>query len=189
MAKRINYQLTDEALQQVEAGIAHDPRAEVVRRATAIRLLHEGHKPDAVGKLLSASRASVQNWHQRWRKGGLEGLANEPIPGRRPKADQSYKQALENALTSDPHALGYRFSVWTVEHLTSHLEAETGIHLSVGRLAIWLKRWGYVYRQPKTDLTHKQEPAVREQIQQWLHELKKQPSMGLVASSLWTKQP
>jgi hypothetical protein len=58
MAKRINYQLTDEALKQVEASIAHDPRAEVVRRATAIRLLHEGYKPEAVGKLLSASRAS-----------------------------------------------------------------------------------------------------------------------------------
>jgi transposase len=189
MAKRINYQLTDEALKQVEAGIAHDPRAEVVRRATAIRLLHEGHKPEAVGKLLAASRASVQNWHQRWRKGGLEGLANEPIPGRRPKATQSYQQALESALNSDPHTLGYSFSVWTVEQLTSHLHAETGIHLSVGRLAIWLKRWGYVYRQPKTDLAHKQDPVVREQIQQWLDELKKQPSTGLVASSLWTKQP
>lgn len=189
MTKRIDYQLTDEQVQQVERGIAHDPRPEVVRRATAIYLLHQGHKPEAVGQMLSASRASVQNWHQRWRSGGLERLANEPIPGRRPKADATYRQVLESTLDSDPHSLGYSFSVWTLERLVAHLEGETGIRLSVGRLTMWLKRWGYVYRQPKTDLAHRQDPAAREQVQQWLDELKKQPNMGLVASSLWTKQP
>jgi transposase len=189
MAKRINYQLTDEQVQQVERAIAHDPRAEVVRRATAIHLLHQGQKPEAVGQMLAASRASVQNWHQRWRAGGLEGLANDPIPGRRPKADASYRQVLETTLDSDPHSLGYAFSVWTLERLAAHLERATGIRLSEGRLTIWLKRWGYVYRQPKTDLAHQQDPLAREQVQQWLDELKKQPSKGLVASSLWTKQP
>lgn len=189
MAKRINYQLTDEQVQQVEWAIAHDPRPEVVRRATAIRLLHQGHKPEAVASMVSASRASVQNWHQRWRIGGLDGLANESIPGRRPKADASYQQVLETTLDSDPHTLGYGFSVWTVERLSAHMERETGVRLSVARLGIWLKRWGYGYRQPKTDLAHKQDPAVREQVQEWLDELKKQPSRELAASSLWTKQP
>lgn len=189
MAKRINYQLTDKQMQQVERAIAHDPRAEVVRRATAIRLLHYGHKPIEVAQMLATSRASVNNWHQRWREGGIEGLVNEPIPGRRPKADATYQQVLETTLASDPHTLGYEFSVWTIERLVQHMERETGIRLSVGRLGAWLKRWGYVYRQPKTDLAHKQDPAVRQQVQQWLDELKKQPNTGLAASSLWTKQP
>jgi len=189
MAKRINYQLSDEQMQQVERAIAHDPRPEVVRRATAIRLLDEGHKPQAVADMLATSRASVNNWHQRWREGGIEGLANEPIPGRRPKADANYRQVLEAALDSDPHSLGYEFSVWTVERLATHMERETGIGLSVGRLNEWLNRWGYVYRQPKTDLAHKQDPAAREQVRAWLDELKKQPNTALAAFSLWTKQP
>jgi len=189
MAKRINYQLTAEQMQQVERAIAHDPRPEVVRRATAIRLLHQGHKPEAVANMVAVSRASVQNWHQRWRAGGLEALANEPIPGRRPKADATYQQVLEATLESDPHTLGYAFSGWTVERLAAHLQGETGIRLSAGRLALWLKRWGYGYRQPKTDLAHKHDPAAREQVQQWLDELKKQPRRGLATSSLWTKQP
>lgn len=189
MAKRINYQLTDEQMQQVERAIAHDPRAEVVRRATAVRLLHYGHKPMEVAQMLATSRASVNNWHQRWREGGINGLANEPIPGRRPKADATYRQVLEATLESDPHTLGYAFSVWTIERLAQHLERETGIGLSVGRLNEWLRRWDYVYRQPKTDLAHKQDPAVREQVQTWLDELKKQPNTGLAAFSLWTKQP
>jgi transposase len=189
MATRINYQLTDEHMQQVERAIAHDPRAEVVRRATAIRLLHYGHKPQAVADMLATSRASVNNWHQRWRENGIAGLANQPIPGRRPKADTNYRQVLESILEHDPHSFGYEFSVWTLERLAAHLEGETGIHLSAGRLNEWLNRWGYVYRQPKTDLAHKQDPAVREQVQAWLDELKKQPNTELAAFSLWMKQP
>ena len=50
-----------QGLQQVEHAIAHDPRAEVVRRATAIRLLHQGHTPQAVGEMLAASRASAHS--------------------------------------------------------------------------------------------------------------------------------
>ncbi len=189
MAKRINYQLTDEQMQPIEQAIRHDPRPEVVRRATAMRLLHQGHKPEAVATMLAVSRASVNNWHQTWRERGIDGLANDPIPGRPPKANATYRQVVETTLESDPHTLGYEFSVWTIERLAQHLERETGIGLSVGRVGEWLKRWGYAYRQPKTDLTHKQDPAVREQVQTWLDELKKQPNMGLAASSLWTKQP
>jgi transposase len=185
MAKRINYQLTDEQMEQLEQAIRHDPRPEVVRRATAVRLLHQGHKPEAVASMLAVSRASVQNWHCRWRADGLGGLVNAPIPGRPAKANATYQQALER----DPHSLGYAFSVWTIERLAQHLETETGVRLSEGRLGAWLKRWGYGYRQPKTELAHKQDPAVRQQVQQWLDELKKQPNRGLAASSLWTKRP
>jgi transposase len=189
MPKQINYSLTESELSQLERAIAHDPRAEVVRRATAIRLLHQGHKALQVAAMVSASRASVQNWHHLWRMGGLEALANKPIPGRKPKANGTYQEALVRTLESDPHELGYAFSVWTLERLCQHLEQETGIGLSVARLAEWMARWGYVYRRPKTQLIHKQDASAREQVQTWLDELKKQPSKGIVGSSLWMKPP
>lgn len=189
MPKRIDYTLTDEQLQQVERAIAHDPRAEVVRRATAIRLLHHGHTPESAGQWVAASRASVQNWHRRWREGGLDALANQPPPGRPPKATPTYREVLEQTLDTDPHALGYAFSVWTLERLAQHLERATGIRLSAGRLALWLERWGYVYRQPKTDLKHKQDAEARATMHVWLDEAKKQPNSGLAAFSLWTKPP
>ena len=189
MPKQINYTLTESELSQLERAISHDLRAEVVRRATAIRLLHQGYKAPAVAEMVSASRASVQNWHKSWRMGGVEALANKPIPGRKPKANETYQEALARVLESDPHELGYGFSVWTLERLSQHLEQETGIGLSIARLAEWMSRWGYVYRRPKTDLGHKQDAAVRQQVQMWLDELKKQPSKGFVGSSLWMKPP
>ena len=189
MPKRINYQLRDEELKLLESAMAHDPRSEVVRRATAIRLLHQGHKPEKVGEMLSASRASVQNWHQRWREGGLEALANRPILGRPPKASQTYRELLEATLETDPHDLGYSFSIWTLERLVAHLERETGIALSVGRLNEWLERWGYVYRKPKKDLKHKQDAQVRQEVQAWLDELKKESAAKPAVYSIWTKRP
>jgi transposase len=189
MPKQIKYSLTDEEINEIERAIKHDPRAEVVRRATAIRLFHQGYSAVEIAEMVSASRASVQNWHQRWREGGIEGLANKPIPGRKPKANTTYRETLDRVLDTDPHELGYAFSIWTIQRLSQHLEQETGIALSVGRLATWMERWDYVYRQPKHDLTHKQDADVRQQVQQWLDELKKQPKTEPVGSSLWTKPP
>jgi transposase len=188
MPKKLNYTLTEEQSKQIENAIAHDPRSEVVRRATAIRLLHQGYSHSETANMVAACRTSVQSWYHRWQAGGIEGLANEPIPGRRPKANGTYEEVLAQALESDPHSYGYPFSVWTVDRLAAHMEQQTGIRLSVGRLGVWLKRWGYVYRQPKADLTHKQDQTVREQVQLWLEELKKQPKTALVDFSLWTKQ-
>lgn len=189
MPKRINYTLTDEQLEAIEQTIKHDPRAEVVHRATAVRLFHQGYPAVDIASMLSVSRASVQNWHQRWREGGIEGLADKPIPGRNPKANQTYRELLDKAVLTDPHELGYAFSVWTLQRLSQHLEQQTGIALSSGRLAEWMNRWGYVYRRPKQDLSHKQDPDVRQQVQAWLDALKKQPNTGIAGSSLWTKQP
>ena len=189
MPKKIDYTLTKEQWDEIERAMKHDPRAEVVRRATAIRLLHQGHIPENVGEKLSASKASVQNWYKRWLKEGIEGLANKPIPGRKPKANVTYQEALDKTLATDPHELGYAFSVWTLDRLSQHLEQETGISLSVARLAKWMSRWGYVYRRPKQDLSHKQDADVRQEVQAWLDELKKQPKTEPVSSSLWTKLP
>ena len=189
MPKQIKYTLTEDEGNEIERAIKHDPRAEVVRRATAIRMFHQGYTAVEIAEMVSASRASVQNWHQRWRAGGVEALANKPIPGRKPKANASYRETLDQVLETDPHELGYAFSIWTLDRLSQHLEKATGIGLSVGRLAEWMDRWGYVYRQPKHDLTHQQDADVRQQVQVWLDELKKQPKMETVGSSLWTKPP
>lgn len=189
MSRKHRYEFTNEQVHEIERAIAHDPRPEVVRRATAMKLLHLGHPAQEVAQMVSAARASVNNWYRRWHENGIAGLANQPIPGRQPKATSTYRESLEAALASDPHDHGYPFSVWTLERLSQHLTKETGIQLSIVRLRQWMVRWGYVYRRPKADLGHKQEPEVREQVAAWLEELKKQPNRELASYSLWTKQP
>jgi transposase len=189
MPKQLNFRLDEQELKQVEQAMKHDARAEVRQRATALRLLHRGQKPNEVAALLAVSGASVYSWMRRWETEGLEGLGNRPKqPGRR-KVTTAYCEALEQALATEPAAFGYGFAVWTLERLRDHLSRETGISLTVQWLSVLLDDLGYVYRRPKHDLTHLQNANAKQQALELLDELKKGTTTMLSNSSLWTKLP
>jgi transposase len=188
MPKQINYQLTEEQLAVVRQAMKHDKRAEVRHRATALHLLHQGMKPQAVADTLAVSLGSIHKWHARWRAGGLDALANQPKSGAPPKADEAYWQRVDEVVAQAPAALGYNFSVWTAERLIAHMAQETGIELSVSRFQTVMRQRGYVYRRPKHDLGNLQDPAARAAAEQWLDELKKVRSPASSTSSLWTKR-
>lgn len=122
---RTVYQLNPKELAEIEKAIRQDKRAEVKQRATVIRLLHLGQKPEMVAEQHLVSVPTVYNWHK------------------------LCCVKLEEVLSKEPSADGYRFAIWTSDRLRAHLEKETGIALSEGRFRALLKRKGYRYRRPK----------------------------------------
>jgi transposase len=189
MPKARDYHLKKQELERIEHAIRHDPRPEMRLRCTVIRLLHLGYKPKQIAEMQSVSTASVFNWAQRWRQGGLEGLATKARSGRPPIADEAYVRALEEVLKKDPEELGYRFRIWTVERLRLHLKKQTGIELSETAFRQLLKRKGFRYRRPKADLGHLQDKEAKAQASELLEELKKRSSETISSFSLWTKRP
>jgi len=189
MPKARDYHLNEQQLAEVEKAIRQDKRPEVRQRSTVIRLLHLGHKPEAIAEMQAISIPTVYGWLKRWQQNGIEGLANRPKSGRPAKADEGYSQALERVLEQEPKAFGYDFAIWTVDRLREHLEKETGIALSEPRLRALMKRKGYRYRRPKQDLGHLQDKAAKAQAAELLEELKKRASETISSSSLWTKRP
>ena len=188
MNKKTNYHLQSEEVQQMEAAIHHDRRAEVVQRATAIRMLHLGYKAGEVAEVLLVQRTSISNWWRRWQAGGVEGLANRPISGRPAKGSDEYWQAAEQTLATDPTELGYPFTVWTVERLRQHLLQVTGLELSGERLRVQLRRRGYVWRRPRHALTPHQDAAARQATLDLLNELKKEPLSEPASYSIWMRR-
>lgn len=184
---RTEYQLKPKELAEIEKAIRQDKRAEVKQRATVIRLLHLGQKPETVAKQQMVSVPTIYNWHKLWRDKGIEGLANKVRPGRKPKATEAYCLKLEEMLSKEPSDYGYRFAIWTSDRLRAHLEKETGIQLSEGRLRALLKKNGYRYRRPKYDLSHLQDRKAKKQAESLLEEMKKRASETISNSSLWTK--
>src|SRR5574341_1080294 len=112
MSRRVNFHLNEDELGQVEYAMNHSPLPEVRQRATAIRLLHLGHSPEAIAEMLAVAPSSVWNWHRRWRSSGVDGLANAAKSGRPAKADAHYVRVLEQALNTEPKALGFAFALW-----------------------------------------------------------------------------
>jgi putative transposase len=188
MPKARDYQLTEEELQAVETAIRRDKRPEVRQRCAAIRLLHLGHKPEQVAEMQVVSIPTIYSWINRWRKGGVEELANKPRSGRPPKADDGYISLLGEVIETVPEELGYGFTVWTIDRLRAHLEKATGIDLSESRFRALLIRKGYRYRRPKHDLSHLQDKEAKAKAEELLEELKKRSCETISNSSLWTKR-
>ena len=189
MPKARDYHLKKRDLEAIVTAIRRDLRPEVRQRCTSIHLLHLGHKPEEIAEMQSVSVPSVYNWIQRWRAGGIEGLATKPRSGRPPLADEKYALALGETLAKDPGELGYGFRIWTVDRLRAHLEKKTGISLSESSFRALLKRTGYRYRRPKQDLGHLQDKQAKARAGKLLEELKKRSSETISSSSLWTKRP
>lgn len=189
MPKARDYHLKEQELQAVETAIRHDKRPEVRLRCTVIRLLHLGYKPEQIAEMQAISIPTVYGWYNRWRSNGIEGLANKPRSGRPPKADDEYEKALEELIEKEPEALGYDFTVWTIDRLRAHLEKETSISLSESAFRALLKRKGYRYRRPKHDLGHLQDKEAKAKTEELLEALKKKSSETISSSSLWTKLP
>lgn len=189
MSRLINFTLTKDELATVETAMHHAPQPEVRQRATAIRMLHLGHKPETVAELLAVAPSTVWNWHRRYRAEGVSGLANQPKSGRPAKADDAYVQAIETAVEADPRTLGYAFSVWTLNKLRLHLAKTTGLLLSYSRFRELVRQHNYVYRQPKHDLSGLQDEQAKATTEALLEWLKKSPMTTTpTSSSLWTKQ-
>ena len=184
---RTVYHLKRKELAKIERAMRQDKRAEVRQRATAVRLLHLGHKPEAVAEQQMVSVPTIYNWHKLWRAQGIEGLANKPKTGRPSKATDAYCRKLEKLLEKEPAEYGYRFAIWTSDRLRAHLEKETGILLSESRFRALLKKRGYRYRRPKHDLSHLQDQKAKQKAEKLLDEMKKRASETISSSSLWTK--
>jgi transposase len=184
---KTEYELQPKELAEIETGIRQEKRPEVRQRATVIRLLHLGYKPEEVAEQQMVSVPTIYNWHKHWRENGIEGLANKVRKGRKPKANDAYCSKLEEMLEKEPSSYGYRFAIWTSDRLRAHLEKETGILLSASRFRALLKKKGYRYRRPKYDLSHLQDQVAKQQTEEVLEELKKRASETISNSSLWTK--
>src|SRR5215207_9843190 len=99
---RTIYKLKAKEIAEVEKAIKQDKRPEVRQRATVIRLLHLGHKPETVAEQQMVSVPTIYNWHKLWREQGIEGLANKPKTGRPSKATEAYCRKLEEMLEKEP---------------------------------------------------------------------------------------
>lgn len=63
---RKDFTLTDEQIEELTKAIKRDNSSRVVRRATAVHLLHQGHRLADVAETVSASKPIIYAWHQRF---------------------------------------------------------------------------------------------------------------------------
>lgn len=189
MPKQIDYKLNETELSIMEESLKESESTRIVKRATALRMLHLGQKPQQVAQVLAVSLPTIYGWFHRFKAEGARGLDHHPKSGRPPTADESYLKVLEETLETEPGELGYEFTLWTVERLNQHVSKVTGKQIVDERVRTILKERDWVYRRPKEDLAAKQDKKARKWAKEFLDELKKGPATPTnTSSSLWTKR-
>ena len=186
MPKQVDYTLNETELADIQTAMKHLD-ARIAKRATMLYNLHLGYRPEEVARMHDVTLATVYNHFQRFKNEGMAGLPDKAKRGRPPKATPVYIERLGQTLATNPHELGYAFTVWTQARLRTYLAQTTGIDLSRSRFQDLMQHLGYRYRRPKQDLGYKQDPLLREQIHAALDELKKAPKTAVLSYSLWTK--
>lgn len=189
MGKFNHYLLTPEKYEELLTTLRGDKRVDVVRRAQSLLQLHKGESIATVEECSGVKRVALWRWHKAFIEKGADGLHDALRSGRPRKASLEYIAALEETLATDPAEAGYNFHIWTAERLIEHLAEKTGIHICERTMDAYLHELGYVYRRPKVDTKHLQDPEAVAVASANLESLKRGRVTESTSSSLWTKQP
>ena len=121
----------------------------VSERIHYVLLFSRGHAPDQIAALYEVDERTVQDWLERFRQHGAEGLDDRPRSGRPRLATVAAQTEAKRALTASPRETGDEQTLWTRRLLQRHLAERTGCYLSLPTLTRLMKREGFVWRRPK----------------------------------------
>jgi len=115
--------------------------ASLVQRARVIQLMLDNPQLSAAeaGRRAGFQTAfSGRYWVKRFNVDGIEGLRDQPRPGRPQVHDQKVRRALIALAQQKPRALAYPFEQWTLERLQKAFAERHGTHLSDSTIWEWL---------------------------------------------------
>ena len=131
----------------------------VRERAEMVRAAALGYDVTQIAAWSGRSVRRVRHWLARFAEAGIDGLNDGTRSGRPAKADDAYRTALVDAVTTPPRALDLPFDVWTSDRLSAYLAETTGIRVAPVWVRALLRRQEFVTGRPKHTLTHLQDAA------------------------------
>jgi transposase len=147
--------------------------ADVFRNCTIILLSSGGHTIAGIAELLGCSPETVKRVRQRYRSGGATALHPDQSPGRPSAATPDFRNALAQAVATNPRQFGYGFTTWSSARLAAHLAQVTGTKLSPAQVRRLLHREGFSVHRPKHTLKGKRDEVAYRKAKTRLRRLKK----------------
>ncbi len=105
-----------------------------VERANIIKLAMEGLRVPAIARELGVCPGMVRLWLKRFNDRGIEGLADEPRPGRPATYTSEEVGEVIAASLTNPQEVGLPFSSWTLDRLEAYLNDEKHIAIKRSRI-------------------------------------------------------
>lgn len=118
--------LTAEEKRQLDQLQHSDDRTDLARRASVVLLSAQKMRVHEISRVVGLHPINVRKWIHRFNEGGLEGILPRHSPGRPRVFDEQQRRAIVEMASTDPQALGLRFSAWSLQRLRLKL-IERGI--------------------------------------------------------------
>ena len=145
----------DEAAKTELEMLYHRTRDAKVRIRVQMVLLscEQGLKAAQIAEIVRESPSTILRYLKRYSDQGIGGLYEQPRSGRPRKASPTYLSKLLEVARMRPRSLGLSFSTWTLNHLVTNLETQSGEQVS--RYTVWrrLQEAGIVFSRPQHTIT------------------------------------
>ena len=134
------------------------------------------NSPETAGSIaqrLGCSTETVKRIRKLYRTGGIKALHPIKPPGRPSRATRAFRDALREAVATNPLTLGYGFSNWSAGRLAAHLAKVTGARFSDDQIRRLLHQQGLSYQRPKHTMKGKRNESAFRKSKRQLIALKK----------------
>ncbi|MCL5951150.1 MAG: helix-turn-helix domain-containing protein [Chloroflexi bacterium] len=107
----------------------------------------------AIAPIVRESEPTVWRWLERYLAEGLEGLKDDPRPGRPRQITETYRTKLLEAVRRRPRSLNQPYSLRTLQRLVDYMAEETGLRVSTETVCRVLKEADLVLGRPQHKIT------------------------------------
>jgi transposase len=112
-----------------------------------------GLRAEEIAQIVRESHITVLRWLKRYLVEGIEGLKDDPRPGRSTIVTEAYRTRLLEVVRRRPRSLGLEYSMWTLQRLSNYLAEETGVRISSETVRRELAKEDIVFGRPQHTIT------------------------------------
>lgn len=139
------------------------------RRLKAISLFKKDRLgPGDIARRVGADRRSVHRWLLAYRRGGTQGLAPRPAPGRPPRLTAVDRKRLQRILLRGATAFGYDNDLWTCPRVAELIHKTFRVRYHVDHIGRLLRSLGFSPQRPERRARERDEEGIRGWVKtQW----------------------
>lgn len=163
-----------EELDTIKAAMNLEKKARVFKRYQALYLFLSGKKRAEIAEFLGISVTTVSNIHSIYRKEGLAGIPDKPVPGRPARLTNEQQSELRKVILNKvPSEVGFpaKFN-WTAGMIGKYIKKNYSYSYSIRGITGMLDRMGLSYTRP-TYVLAKADPQKQAQFVQDFEAVKK----------------